>query len=164
MREIKINQLTKAGFDKYGSFISMVKPETAGLGEAPNEFFRDMLPLKMGGTVASCSICRVKKQPLIIKEVEHSNYFEKGILPLDGDIVIFVAEATPAGIIPLDKFAAFYVPQYTLVKLRVGVWHHAPFGYERDETNVLIVTPDRFYVNDIFVQDLDEEDRILIKE
>lgn len=164
MREIKVRELTKQDFEKYGWFASMRTPETAVLGEPPNEFARDILPLKMSSNVASCSICRVKKQPLVIKEVEHSNTFEKAMLPLDGDIVIFVAEATPPGDIPLDRIEAFRVPQYTLAKMRVGVWHHAPFGLEKDETNVLIVTPDRFYVNDIFVKELEEADRILIKE
>ncbi|MDR7869293.1 MAG: hypothetical protein RIN55_00440 [Tissierellaceae bacterium] len=164
MREIKIKQLTKESFERYGSYINLIDNDRAKLGNTPNEYYRDLMPSYIGETVSSGAICRVKNMPMIIKEVEYSDTFEKTMLPLDGDIVIFVGDGIAQGDpIPLDKLEAFLVPQYTLVKLRIGVWHHAPFAHnELSHTNVLIMSRPRFYVNDIFATDLSEEDFIKI--
>lgn len=164
MFEIKVKKLTKEGFERYGSYINLVDNDRAKLGEAPNEYYRDLMPSYTATTVNSGAICRVKNMPMIIKEVEYSNSFEKTMLPLDGDIVIFVGDGSVKGDpIPLKKYESFLVPQYTLVKLRIGVWHHAPFAHnERPFTNVLIMSRPRFYVNDIFATELPEEDFIRI--
>lgn len=164
MFEIKVQPLTLEKFERYGSFINLVDNDRPVLGEAPNEYCRDLMPSYTGSTVNSGAICRVKNMPMIIKEVEYSNTFEKTMLPLDGDIVIFVGDASAEGDpIPLEKFEAFLVPQYTLVKMRIGIWHHAPFAHnDLPSTNVLIMSLPRFYVNDIFATELPEEKFIRI--
>ncbi len=85
------------------------------------------------------------------------------ILPLDNDVLIHVAPATPAAVVPLDKVRVFRVPRGTMVTLRPGVWHHAPFTANNQPANVLIVLPERTYANDCVVVKLDEKDRIRIE-
>ena len=77
-------------------------------------------------------------------------------------MLIHVAPATPNGIVPLEKFRVFRVPRGTLVVLRPGVWHHAPFS-PSGVANVLIVLPERTYSNDCTVVELAVEDQIRIE-
>jgi len=106
----------------------------------------------------------VEKREPIIDVTEYHSFTAEGILPLDNDILIHVAPATPPdGPVPLDKIRVFRVPTGTMVVLRPGVWHHAPFTVNEAPANVLIVLPMRTYANDCEVVPLDEGERIKIK-
>jgi len=63
-------------------------------------------------------------------------------MPLDGDILMHVAPATPPQAVPLDKIEVFRVPKGTLVVLRPGVWHCAPFAEKNDFVNCMVVLPE----------------------
>jgi ureidoglycolate lyase len=55
------------------------------------------------------------------------------------------------------------VPRGTLVVLRPGTWHHAPFAIDDKPANVLIVLPERTYANDAVVVELEPAERIRIE-
>lgn len=163
MRKIRVKQLDRDSFDVYGSYRQLINPEAEKIGQEPIEFFRDMVQLNLGSVpAASISVCRVCKRPFVIDTVETHDGSSEGILPLDGDVIIHVAPATPPGQIPLDRFEAFRVPAGTFVALRPGVWHHAAYAAEREVVNVLIVLPERAYALDCAVSKLPEKDRIEI--
>ncbi len=164
MLKTTIKELTLQAFQPYGSFANMLNPTTAHLGEPPIQFFRDMLPLDLGtATTASFSICRVETRPNIVDVTEYHNTCAEGILPLDGDVLIHVGPATPTGQLPLDAIEIFRVPQGTMVTLRPGVWHHAPFAHDTNVVNVLIVLPERTYAIDCAVHTLTDEQRIAVE-
>ena len=54
--------------------------------------------------------------------------------------------------------------QGTIVSLRPGIWHHAPFAYNSEYVNVMIVLPERTYANDCTVYEIPEERRIEIEQ
>lgn len=58
----------------------------------------------------------------------------------------------------------FRVPKGTIVSLRPGIWHHAPFAYNSEHVNVIIVLPERTYANDCTVYEIPEERRIEIEQ
>jgi ureidoglycolate lyase len=91
---------------------------------------------------------------------EYHNYTAEGILPLDADILIHVAPATPEGEVPLVRIEIFRVPKGTFVSLHPGVWHHAPFAHDADVANVLIVLPERTYAQDCHVTEIAQDDQI----
>jgi ureidoglycolate lyase len=91
-------------------------------------------------------------------------YTGEGILPLDGDVLVHVAPATPKEIIPLDQIEVFRVPKGTLLTLRPGVWHCAPFAENSDVINVLVILPERTYVNDGYFYHIPKENEIHIIE
>jgi len=157
MRKTKIKRLSIAEFRTYGAFANMIDPQAIRIGEPPVQFFRDMLQLELGAKTASFSICRVTKRPLIVDQTEFHSSCGEGILPLDGDVLIHVGFATPNGVVPLDELEVFLVPRGTLVTLRPGVWHHAPFAWETECVNVLIVLPERAYANDCAVYEIPPE-------
>lgn len=162
-RKTKVKELTLADFNIYGSFANMINPQTPKLGVEPAEFYRDMVFLNLGqNNIASFSVCRVSKRPFIVDATEFHRNTEEGILPLDGDILMHVGLATPNGDVPIDRMEIFRVPKGTIVTLRPGVWHNAPFTYECDFVNVLIVLPERTYANDCYVFEIPNKDRIEI--
>lgn len=163
MRKEKVRELALESFARYGSFANMVNPQAEKLGAEPIEFYRDMAQLDLGSrTIASFSTCRVCKRPPVVDVTEFHNGTAEGVLPLDADILIHVGPATPVGEVPLDRIEIFRVPKGTFVSLHPGVWHHAPFAYNTDVANVLIVLPERTYAIDCHVTEIAEKDRIEI--
>lgn len=165
MRSTRIRHLSTEEFLPYGRYANMIHPDAERIGAPPVEFFRDMIQQEVGAAgSASFSTCRVEKRDLVIDVSEYHSYAAEGILPLDNDILVHVAPATPCGEgVPVDKIVVFRVPLGTLVVLRPGVWHHAPFTVNDRPANVLIVLPERTYANDCHVHAIGEEDRIRIQ-
>lgn len=165
MRKVTIKELTRENFCVYGSFANMINPQTLLIGEKPIEFFRDMVLVDLAAsTSAFLSVCRVEKRPLVVDVTEFHSYCGEGILPLDGDVLIHVGPAAPKGVMNLEQIEIFRVPKGTFVSLRPGVWHHAPFAYNSESVNVLIILPERTYANDCTVYEIPEEKRIEIEQ
>jgi ureidoglycolate lyase len=164
MKKISIQKLTVENFKIYGSFSNLINPKSPRLGPEPIEFYRDIEQLNIGqSNVASFSVCRVSKRPLIIQKLEFHNYTSEGLLPLDGDVLIHVALASRNGEVPVDKIEVFLIPKGTFVTIRPGVWHHAPFAYGCDYVNAMVVLPERTYAKDCFVSIIPEADQLEIE-
>lgn len=163
MKELKVKELDLESFLPFGYFANLINPHTEKLGAPPVEFYRDILPLSLGEkTSASFSICRVEERPKIVDVSEYHSSCGEGILPLDNDILIHVGPASRPGFVPLDKFCIFRVPKGTMIILKPGVWHHAPYVVEGKVANVLIALPERTYANDCQVVTLKEKEKIKI--
>jgi len=166
MRTIQAKELSVEDFMPFGTYAHLVDPDAEKIGAAPIEFFRDMVQQDLGhARIASFSTCRVEKRDRVIDVAEYHTATGEGILPLDNDVLIHVGPATPVDAdVPLDKFMVFRVPKGTMVVLRPGVWHHAPFTTDEHPANVLIVLPERTYANDCKVVELEEQERITIED
>lgn len=165
MRTVKIQELSREGFWPFGYYAQLIDPSGEKIGARPIEFFRDLAQLDLGGAaIASFSTCRVEKREPVIDVTEYHTATGEGILPLDGDVLIHVGPATPPGDpVPLARFRVFRVPKGTVVVLRPGVWHHAPFTVGDQPANVLIVLPERTYARDCVVVQVPQADRIRIE-
>ncbi len=149
MKKIKIKELSLEKFGKYGTYANMINPKACKIGEEPVEFFRDMVISSLGQACnVSFSVCRVLKRPMLVDRIEYHNNTSEGIMPLDGDTVLYFAPATPQDQIPYDSFEAFLIPKGTMVAIRPGVWHWAPLPVNTDCLSVMIVLPERTYAND----------------
>ncbi len=163
MRTVQIETLSAEAFWPFGFIANHTDPSGEKIGAAPIEFFRDMAQLDLGrATKASFSTCRVEQRAPVIDVTECHSRTGEGVLPLDADVLIHVGPAAPNGTVPLEQFRVFRVPRGTLVVLRPGVWHHAPFVLN-GAANVLIVLPERTYANDCVVVNLPESDQIRIE-
>ena len=164
MPSAKIESLTLESFEPYGYFSTMIDPKTEKIGAPPVEFYRDMLQLDLGlATKASFSGCRVEKRPEVVDVTEYHSSCGEAMLPLDNDILIHVAPATVNGVVPYDRVRIFSIPRGTLVILKPGIWHHAPFVDKGEYANVLIVLPERAYANDCQVSHLEGDQQVNIK-
>jgi ureidoglycolate lyase len=165
MKTVKIEELQTEAFLPFGRFARLINPDGEKLGAGPVEFFRDQVQQDLGGcTIASFSTTRVEKRDFVITMSEYHSRCGEAIMPLDNDVLIHVAPATPPnGVVPADKIRVFRVPKGTMVTLRPGVWHGAPWTVSGQPANVLVVLPERTYANDgVFVKH-SEADQIKIE-
>ncbi len=164
METVAVRDLALDAFQKYGTFTKLID----NLGRPPAgravTFTPDMIQMQLGTTsTASFSICRVEPRDPVINFNEYHNQCCEGILPLDGDILVHVAPAShPARPFPKDEIEVFAVPQGTMVVLRPGVWHGAPYAAADKPVNVLVVLPERTYATDCAVVRLSEEEQVSI--
>jgi ureidoglycolate lyase len=164
MKTVKVRKLDPIGFSAFGTYASLMNTTGEKIGKPPIEFYRDVIQQNMADGVASFSLCRVEKRDMVIDVTEYHSGTSEGIMPLDSDILIHVGPATPpADSIPLDKIQVFRIPKGTMVVLRSGVWHHAPFAIDTDIANVLIVLPERTYANDCICFPLENKDKIRVE-
>ena len=164
MRTVNVEELSPAKFLPFGFYDHMINPVGLKIGSAPIEFFRDMLQQDLGSaSIASFGVCRVEPREAIINASEYHNFTGEGMLPLDHDIFFHVGPATPPNVAPpLDEFRVFYATKGTLIVLRPGVWHHAPFTVNENPASCLIVLPQRSYATDCTVVELPEQDWVRI--
>ena len=165
MKTVSVQALSPAAFRPFGAYARLIDPDAERFGEPPVEFFRDLLQLEAGAAGAlSFSTCRVEPRERVIDISEYHSHAAEGMLPLDGDMLVHVAPATPPGEgVPVARIAVFRVPLGTLVALRPGVWHHAPFTLTDRPLNVLIALPERTYANDCVVVKLDKAEHVRIE-
>lgn len=159
----EIKELTKDHFHLYGDFVDLLQPRGVKFGEAPVEFFRDLIQLNLGNSnSASFSLCRLEKRPLIVEASEYHDYTGEMIVPLDGDVLIHVGPAVATTEVPVEEIEIFRIPKGTLVCIRPGVWHQAAFAYGCDRVHILVTLPERTYVTDCHLIPLPPEQQIWI--
>lgn len=155
MNTVKAEPLSLAAFAPFGFYAELLAPAAEKFGAPPIEFFRDLVQQHLGGAhLVSFSVCRVAPRPPVIDVSECHSMTGETLLPLDSDVLIHVAPASADGRPPLARLRVFRVPRGTLVTLRPGVWHHAPFALGAPAT-VLVALPERTYANDCRVVSLE---------
>ncbi|OYO76167.1 ureidoglycolate lyase [Lachnotalea glycerini] len=159
MRIIKANPLTKESFAPYGEYASIQKPTGNHIGS----FYPDQVHLSVSGDlpVAFSPLVCEKSDKMIITTAEFHNTTAEGLLVLDDDVVLHVAPPSKDPVPELTE--AFIVPQGTMIKLNIGVWHFAAMPINKDKAHVLIVLPERIYVNDCTVVEYDEKDHMEVQ-
>jgi ureidoglycolate lyase len=161
MQIIRAKQLDLNDFREYGQFADLIHANTEKIGEPPIIFFRDMISVFSGTFVNGYSVVKTNYREMIIDEVEQHSSAVEVLLPLDGDVIIFVSPSTNK-VFSEEKTEAFIVPKGTIIALKAGVWHKAPFPISNDEVNSLVVLPERTYANDSIVIKLEEPQKIKI--
>jgi hypothetical protein len=105
MKNMKLCRLTETSFRTVGTCHDMLRSEWEKIGDGKAvDFFRDILSLRLGkDTVASFSLCCALSREPLIDAVEYHTSTEEAILPLDGDIAMAFAPATPAGSVSFER-------------------------------------------------------------
>ncbi len=158
MRELKVKALQKETFCNYGDFYDLLSPSGYSLGD----FYHDRVPFPApcGQQVAFSALVCSKRESNIIDSAESHSYATELLVPLDGDVIIHVA---PPSVIPVPELTeAFLVPKGTLVTLRVGVWHLAPFAVQDGNTHLLIGLPERTYKTDCEIATYEEDQYMIV--
>lgn len=160
MREILPRPLDREAFRRYGDFENLlqVKGMDAHAGK-DNIFMPDLVKLHLDGrTQPSISVARVSSCERVISIVEYHQFTGEGILPLDGDIDIFVGPSSFR--MDPEKIEAFRVPKGTFVRLNPGVIHGRQFVVDTPAVNVMILLPERTFGNDCVFAKLEPEQQI----
>lgn len=165
MHTLKIQPLTLEAFVRYGTFADLIDPkgDITGTPGSVIEFYRDLAAITTQSDVIGISVTKVSRRPMVAMKAEYHDLCSEAIVPLNDDVVIHIAPASPHGVVPYEKFEAFLVPKNTLVVLRPGVWHHAPFALTQDSVSVLVLLPERTYARDCSVALFPEDQYMAIE-
>jgi len=166
MKTIKVQKLTRENFHKFGDFVTLIDPlnePATGPKDAWCAFFRDMVQLDLGGAVPSFSTCRIQPRKFVVDEAEFHNHTGEGAMPLDQDAICWFAPATASKDFPADEVEAFLIPRGTMVVVHPGVWHHAAFATEDKPLNMMIVLPERAYINDVYCAPVPADQQVAIE-
>lgn len=159
MRKISAQRLSAAAFQKYGAYQNLL--DDADMGQRsvnPAGFFPDLLTLNFGTTtLPSVCCCSVTKQERnIVRSMEAHQFTCEGLLPLDGDVIIFVGVLPPTGF-TVDTLEAFIIPQGTFVKLNPLIVHGTQYPVNTAAAHILCLLPERTYRNDKLGHLIDNE-------
>ena len=131
-------------------------------GPFPYSLKKDGVALEFNqGNQPTISVCHVKKQSdNIISFLEAHQYACEGLLPLDGDVIIFV------GIMDRDfrteSIEAFYVPKGTFVKLNPLIVHGTQYPVDKEDVHIVCILPGRTFKNDMLSRRLETGEQIRI--
>ena len=158
MRTIQAQPLTLEAFRAYGEFYNLLEPSGHHMGT----FYHDHVLSAVSGNAPIAYSAYVVEKPerMIVREAEYHNDTSELILPLDGDIVTYVA--APSKALEPENTVAFVIPKGTIVRLNAGVWHKDSFAIDQAQVHTLIVLPERTYMRDCVVLPYAEEDQIEI--
>lgn len=160
MKRIEAKPLTAEAFAKYGTFANLLDDqELASRSIFPQNFFADVMTLNFGTTtLPSVSVCQVRKQEHnVIRALECHKFTCEGLLPLDGDVAIFVGTPAPGAAFSTDSVEAFLVPRGTFVKLNPLILHGTQFPVDSEQAHVLCLLPERTFMNDMLMERLAED-------
>ena len=161
MREIKAEKLSLQSYHPFGEFADLLEPEGEFIGSGEVLFYRDMVSVYTSSVMTAFSIVQTANREMIPVEAEQHKAGTEILLPLDDDIVIFVAPASD-GYYPAGKEKAFIVPKGTMVTIKPGVWHKAPFPVNKEKANTLVILPEREYALDCIVEKIGEDQRFRV--
>ena len=153
--------MDREAFRPYGDYIDLLHVKQMEQREEDNIFVPDLVELHLDGRMpASICVARVSECERVVSVLEYHQFTCEGILPLDGDIDIFVGPSSFR--VAPETVEAFRVPQGTVVRLNPGVLHGRQFVVDTPAVNVLILLPERTFGNDCTFTMLEGEDRIRI--
>ncbi len=161
MKKVKAVPVTHEGFAPYGAMVNLTEPTGFSLDGALHRFFPDRVTVHPEEAFAFSPLEVRKPQKMVVEALEMHELAEEIILPLDDDVVIYLAPTTP-DTPDASKVEAFVVPQGTLVKLNRGVWHLAPLPVNKPAVHVMIGLHQRTYALDCEVVPLEEAERFEI--
>ena len=159
MTELYAKPLTKEAFDKYGVYGSFLDPKGPSFAVPDVTCYRDNFVYPQEGNLTFSTLrCGLKNK--IVDNLEYHNHTGEGCMILDNDCVMCLGIATPTGEPHLPSVEAFVVPKGTILYIRKGVWHWEPYPIDGTVVTVVVILPERTYVNDCFVKPLAKDDQI----
>lgn len=162
MFSVTVKALSADAFRRYGTFASMVSPDGDVLAHGVTEFYRDLLPLPLAAPFPAASVTKISERPPFAEKWEYHTATGEAFMPLDGDAVACFIPAGRGQQPDVSMAEAFLIPQGTMVCIRPGVWHQAPFACGPCVHN-LVLLPERTYANDCTVVQMAEDSFLEIK-
>jgi ureidoglycolate lyase len=164
MKTIKAQPLSPEAFQKYGVYQNLLDVDDLAKKSImpPFGFFPDIIPLDFGaGNLPTVSVCHVKKsEKNVVAFLEAHAKTCEGLLPIDGDVIIYVGAAFgPPERWSVDFLEAFIVPKGTFVKLNSLVLHGSQYPVSDAEVHLLCLLPGRTFNNDMLAKMITEDEQ-----
>jgi hypothetical protein len=146
--ELKVEKITAENFNEFGSILNPFDcGEPRNLGNEIVKFYPDRMMMKFNCcSLISISPLLLKKREFKINLTENHSNCEEVFGGFTEDIVFHAG--LPSVEPDISKFKVFYLPKYTLCRLKSKVWHGAPFVIDKEETQGWVILPPYTYAND----------------
>lgn len=163
MRRIQARELSEEAFRKYGIYTNLYDiEEMRKTPPGDSGFYPDLMTLNFSAeTLTSVNISKIRKRENKAAVLEYHNRTCEGLLPLDGDCLIFVGQACRG--FNSEVLEAFRIPCGTFVKLNPGTIHGTQFCIDQEWVRVLILLPEGTYRNDCVKKALEIEEQVMIE-
>ncbi|MGE5598201.1 MAG: ureidoglycolate lyase [Bacteroidota bacterium] len=157
MRRLNVERLSWEAFLPFGTYLDPADCGVAlGNDRGPVRFYPDRMLLGFeAAALTSISPLVLAPRALEIDRTEIHLRTEEAIGGFTRDVVFHVG---PAGAREPDpaRMRVFHLPAGWWVRLKRGVWHHAPFVLGGEETVGIVVLPPATYTNDCLLVTLEE--------
>lgn len=135
MWKLPARPIDAQSFAPFGRCIDLLK-----LGGDPDQsaYFPDLMRLQLPqpAAVSMGRVCACRRR---LPFIEAHPATAEIRLPLDGDIVLYVAPAQPLEQLDPQEIQAFLVPRGTLVEIKPGILHGRQFTVDKPVVHVLFL-------------------------
>jgi ureidoglycolate lyase len=154
MHTLKAKPLTVEAFQKYGEFLNLLDNNAIAAKSPmpPMGFFPDLIKLEFGGqNLPTISVCKVNKsEKNIVAFLEAHKFTTEGLIPLDGDVVIYVGPPPFGDKFDVKTLEAFIIPKGTFVKLNPLIVHGSQYPINgAEEVHLICMLPGRTFATDM---------------
>lgn len=165
MEKVIVKELSHDAFRPYGEYCDLLNPRNPLYAQGQPQFYSDIQRINTeiaGGLSVSVGL-ENKRESNMIEFAEFHSHTDEGMLPLDGDVIVYFAPATGKKLPPFSNFEAFLIPAGTFITIRQGVWHGCQLPVEKETVRSLILLPEMTYANDTYCYFFEKDQRICIE-
>ena len=139
---IVVEPLEGRAFEPFGRLIE--RPSRGHDASGPGwRWWAETVTLEGDGRAWGVGYLDIEPAPPSFDWAERHLHTLEAIVPLDGDVLVYVAAATvdeePGALPPTETFRVFRVPAGTGVVLDRGVWHGAPLADGSPVTAIVLI-------------------------
>jgi ureidoglycolate hydrolase len=133
----KIEPISKDAFKAYGQVIELPVEEEPTVSTDSVTFWKQQSVFSISGET-QIGVLKVRKMDMVFDELENHFKTPTGLICLDGDFVVAVAE--PSDTVPkAEEVRAFRAKKSQLVVLAEKCWHSIMYPVDQDEITVFVI-------------------------
>lgn len=149
MKYIKVQELTKDNFQKFGEVLTIEGREAGGNPNTHLWFPK----VTVVDDKTSVNLMKLIPHEFVVKDFEKHNETVENLIPIDGDLIVALA---PAGELKEENIEVFYIPCGKGICLNKEVWHAIPFAVGKEVMSTVVFKYDTSNT-DIYFDSINEE-------
>jgi len=156
MEKFTVYQLTPELFSRFGQIVK-TPTKLPDISNHVLDFWSKIALVPDAGDL-EIGLCKVKDRPWKLKEMENHLETPEIIIPLDGDMILPVAQFFYRE--PKPKAAEtvlFKISPGICLILSIGTWHCLPFPINKATAEFLVIFQKGTAYNDLIIESLDKE-------
>ena len=157
--EIQVKKLNADVFKKFGQIVQLPPAQQPTMAGDCFAYFKQQAVFNIEGQT-EIGILKIKKHNMNFSQMEKHIQTPEILVSLDGAFILPVAPPSEDAPMP-EQIEAFKVPQNHAVVMDPSCWHWLPNPADKDEITIMVIFKDNTSQDDLVIQDLSEECRIV---
>ncbi len=159
MKEIKLGELYRDNFSRYGQIIDLNDLGPATIDTAVVQFWKQQVKVDFEGEL-EIGVLKVKKHEMVFDELENHFKTPTVMMSLNGDFLFPVAPCKDK--VPgVDEIEVFKIQENQLYMMNPKCWHGEVYPIDKDELTLLVFLKKGSLDNDTVFEKLSEQCRIV---